>query len=230
MAKRFDGVPVYRVDRDRMSRKGDLEKLVQQVRQGEPCVLVGTQMLAKGHHFPKVTLVVVVNLDQALYSADYRAMERMGQLLVQVAGRAGRAQRPGTVILQTHHPEHAGLETLLKQGYGAFARQLLDERRLARLPPFSFQALLRSDATERDQVQGFLNSARKVWPGEAAQIHGPFPAMMERRSGRIRWYLLVQSDARPELQALLDKWLVELRNLPAARRVRWSMDVDPQEF
>jgi primosomal protein N' (replication factor Y) len=230
LAQRFEGIPVYRVDRDQMRRKGDLEALVQEVRKGEPCVLVGTQMLAKGHHFPKVTLVVVVNLDQALYSADYRALERMGQVLVQVAGRAGRAQHPGTVILQTHHPEHERLKTLIGSGYGPFARQLLEERELAQLPPFSFQALLRSDATSREQVQAFLNQARAAWPGEASQVHGPFPAMMELRSGRIRWYLLVQHDSRPGLQSLLDQWLEPLHGLPAGRRVRWSVDVDPQSF
>lgn len=234
LAKHFEGFPVYRVDRDRMRKKGSLEQLVSQVRKGEPCVMVGTQMLAKGHHFPKVTLVLAVNLDQALYSADFRAMERMAQVLIQVAGRAGREEHPGAVILQTHHPEHEGLNLLLAQGYNCFANELLKERKLARLPPFTFQAVLHADAVDRDQVRAFLDAARAKaagqWAPGQAEIYGPFPAMMERRSGRVRWYLLVQSASRPHLQQLLDKWLVKVRALKRARSLRWSVDIDPQEF
>lgn len=230
LAQRFPDVPLYRVDRDRMRRKGDLEAVVDAVREGAPCILVGTQMLAKGHHFPRVTLVVVVNLDQALYSADFRALERMGQLLVQVAGRAGRAAHPGTVLLQTHHPEHPGLDTLLREGYGPFARMLLEERRLAALPPYSHQATLRAEAPERDRVQGFLREAGAAWPGPPDTRFGPFPAMMERRGGRLRWYLLFQTDERAVLQRLLDAFLPRVRALRSASRVRWAIDLDPQEF
>lgn len=230
LAKQFAGVPLHRVDRDRVRRKGELEKVVEAVRSGDPCVLVGTQMLAKGHHFPRVTLVVIVNLDQALYSADFRALERMGQVLVQVAGRAGRADRPGTVLLQTHHPEHEGLRTLLTDGYGAFAQSLLNERRLAALPPFAYQATLRAEALEREPVTEFLEAARRAWPGTAATAFGPFPAMMERRGGRLRWYLLLQCDERGALQRLLDAFLPRVRALKQARRVRWAIDLDPQEF
>jgi len=230
LQKRFSDFPLYRVDRDRMRRKGELEEVAAKVRGGDPCVMVGTQMLAKGHHFPKVTLVVVVNLDQALYSADFRALERMGQTLVQVAGRAGRAEHPGIVMLQTHHPDHAMLTTLIRSGYGEFARQLLCERRLAGLPPYAHQAVLRADATNREKVLEFLNRAARVWPRNGGSLFGPFPAMMERRGGRYRWYVLVQNEARPALQGGLKTWLPLVRELPEARRVRWAMDVDPQEF
>ncbi len=230
LQKRFSEYVLYRVDRDRMRRKGELEEVARKVREGEPCILVGTQMLAKGHHFPKVTLVVVVNLDQALYSADFRALERMGQTLIQVAGRAGRADHPGTVILQTHHPEHHALQTLIRSGYGAFAQGLMAERRLAGLPPYAYQAVLRAEANDRDRVLEFLNRAVRAWPSGAGRLFGPFPAMMERRSGRYRWYLLAHDQARSSLQSLLGRWLAEVRELPEARRVRWSVDVDPQEF
>jgi primosomal protein N' (replication factor Y) len=230
LGKRFPDVPLYRVDRDRVRRKGELESVVDAVRGGDPCLLVGTQMLAKGHHFPRVTLVVIVNLDQALYSADFRAMERMAQLLVQVAGRAGRETIPGTVLLQTHHPEHEGLRRLLREGYESFADALLAERELVDLPPFSHQATLRAEAADRDILLRFLQEARSAWPGSGDAVFGPFPAMMERRGGRLRWYLLFQSPDRRKLQQALDAFLPAVRALPAARKVRWTMDLDPQEF
>ncbi len=230
LGKRFPDVPLYRVDRDRVRRKGELETVVEAVRGGDPCLLVGTQMLAKGHHFPRVTLVVIVNLDQALYSADFRAMERMAQLLVQVSGRAGRESMPGTVMLQTHHPEHEGLRRLLKEGYEPFAETLLSERELADLPPYSYQATVRAEATDRDALARFLQEAKAAWPGRQEASYGPFPAMMERRSGRLRWYLLLQSRDRRELQRAMDAFLPRVRALPAARKVRWTVDLDPQEF
>ena len=230
LSRRLPDVPLHRVDRDRVRRKGELEAVVDAVRAGDPCVLVGTQMLAKGHHFPRVTLVVVVNLDQALYSADFRATERLGQLLVQVAGRAGREERPGTVILQTHHPDHEGLQRLLREGYESFSRGLLEERRLAALPPFGFQATLRAEAQDRGAVQRFLDEALAAWNGPPGTAFGPLPAMMERRGGRLRWHLLLQATNRAQLQGWLDQWLPRLQSLPSARKVRWALDLDPQEF
>jgi primosomal protein N' (replication factor Y) len=230
LAGRFPDVPVLRFDRDRVSRKGVMDQQIDEVRRGEPCVLVGTQMLAKGHHFPAVTLVVIVNIDQALYSADYRALERMGQMIQQVAGRAGRAERPGTVLLQTLHPEHPALKLLLEQGYEAYAQWLLEERRLAGLPPVGCQALLRSDAHERGAVQRFLEEAQRVFPAGGARIYGPMPAIMERVGGRWRMYLVLLSDSRAALHAQVDAWLPKVRELPVARQVRWSMDIDPQEL
>jgi primosomal protein N' (replication factor Y) len=187
-------------------------------------------MLAKGHHFPKVTLVVIVNLDQALYSADFRALERMGQLMVQVAGRAGRDELPGEVLLQTHYPHNDSLRTLLIEGYEAFAAALAGDRKAAQLPPFSHQALLRADATDKAPLQDFLAQAKRCFPHGVAGIYGPFPAMMERRGGRTRWYLLVQARSRSQLHCQLDGWLPLLQKLPAARKVHWVMDVDPQEY
>jgi primosomal protein N' (replication factor Y) len=230
LGKAFPETPLLRFDRDTVRKKGEFDRLSEQVKAGEPCLLVGTQMLAKGHHFPQVTLVVIVNLDQALYSADFRALERMGQLMVQVAGRAGRDKLPGEVILQTHYPRHDSLLTLLESGYEAFAADICVDRQAACLPPFSYQALLRSDAHEKEEVRVFLSQAKQCFPAGKAMVYGPFPAMMERRSGRTRWYLLVQASKRSILHHQLDEWVSQLHKLPAARKVRWGVDVDPQDY
>jgi primosomal protein N' (replication factor Y) len=230
LARRFEGVQVLRFDRDQVSRKGVMSRQLDTVREGDPCILVGTQMLAKGHHFPGVTLVVIVNVDQSLYSADYRALERMGQMILQVAGRAGRADKAGTVILQTLHPDHPALDLLLREGYEAYARWLLRERSLAGLPPSGFQALLRADAHDRDPVRRFLDEAADCFPQGATRLFGPLPAIMERVSGRWRMYLVLLAPNRSGLHAQLDAWLPAVRALRSARRVRWSVDVDPQEL
>jgi len=230
LGKAFPQTPLLRFDRDTVRKKGEFERLSEQVKSGESCLLIGTQMLAKGHHFPQVTLVVIVNLDQALYSADFRALERMGQLMVQVAGRAGRDQLAGEVILQTHYPQHESLLRLLSSGYEAFAGEISNDRQIACLPPFSYQALLRSDAHNKEEVRAFLNQAKQCFPAGEAMAYGPFPAMMERRSGRTRWYLLVQASKRSMLHPQLDQWVSQLQKLPSARKVRWSLDVDPQDY
>jgi primosomal protein N' (replication factor Y) len=228
--ERFPEVPVLRFDRDSTSRKDSFSSQVEQVLQGGPCILVGTQMLAKGHHFPDVTLVVVVNIDQALYSADFRALERLGQTLLQVSGRAGREEKPGSVILQTFHPENESLALLISRGYEAFALSQLEERRLAQLPPVTFQALLRAEALIRKDVEQFLAAAAESFPHGAARVFGPMPAIKEKVAGRYRMYLLLQSNTRAELHRQIDSWLVSLQALPQGRKVRWAIDVDPQEL
>ena len=226
----FPDAPILRFDRDQISRKGVMDEQLDEVRRGEPCLLVGTQMLAKGHHFPAVTLVVIVNIDQALYSADYRALERMGQMILQVAGRAGRSDKPGTVMLQTLHPEHAALQLLLDKGYEAYASWMLEERNMAGLPPSGYQALLRADAHEKQDVERFLRSALAVFPQGVTRIFGPMPAIMERLGGRSRMYLVLLAESRSGLHGQVDAWLPRIRELPLARKVRWSVDIDPQEL
>ena len=230
LEQHFPGIPVLRFDRDRTRGKGVMAMQLEQVMKGETCLLVGTQMLAKGHHFPKVTLVVIVNVDQALYSADYRALERMGQMLQQVAGRAGRMEKPGTVILQTLHPEHPALELLLTRGYEAYARWLLEERHMAGLPPSGYQALLRAEAHARSDVEKFLREAIDLFPQGEARAHGPMPAIMERMGGRSRMYLMLLSTSRSSLHRQIDQWLLSLRALPSSRKTRWAIDIDPQEI
>ncbi|NIM28905.1 MAG: primosomal protein N' [Gammaproteobacteria bacterium] len=230
---RFPDARIDRVDRDSTRRKGAMQKLLDAIHSGRTNIVVGTQMLAKGHHFPNVTLVGILDADGGLFGADFRAAERMAQLLVQVAGRAGRGQRPGRVLIQTHHPDHPLLQVLIREGYRHFGEAALAERRQAALPPFSCFALLRAEAPQRERVMAFLEEARAraVQLGdERVQSLGPVPAPMERRAGRFRAQLLVQSTERPALHALLAPWLSELEALQSARRVRWSLDVDPQEM
>lgn len=230
----FPDYPVLRIDRDSTARKGAMEQLFGTINRGEPCLLVGTQMLAKGHHFPRVTLVAVLDADGGLFSADFRASERMAQLIVQVAGRAGRAEEPGRVIIQTHLADHPLLVQLTEQGYFAFAEQALSERRAAGLPPFSHLALLRAEAHRPGQAEEFLDQACGLAERLLDELQlggiellGPVPAPMERRAGRYRAQLLLQGNSRAPLHRLMSAWLVQLEQLPGGRAVRWSLDVDP---
>ncbi len=232
LRRAFPDTGIARIDHDTTRGKGSLQALLNDIHGGERRILIGTQMLAKGHHFPNVTLVGIVDTDQGLFGADFRASERMTQLILQVAGRAGRADKPGVVVIQTHHPDHPLLHTLVSQGYPAFAAAALKERREAELPPFTCQALLRADATESEAPQLFLQQALALGVELAKDVEllGPVPAPMERRAGRFRAQLLVQSRQRQTLHGFLDAWIEQLWQLKAARKVRWSLDVDPQDL
>ncbi|RNE93857.1 primosomal protein N' [Marichromatium sp. AB32] len=229
----FPGVRIARIDRDSTRRKGELTRLLAAVHRGEVQILLGTQMLAKGHDFPGVTLAGVIDLDHALYASDFRAPERTAQLIVQVAGRAGRAERAGEVVLQTRHPEHPLLQSLLREGYGGFARAALAEREAAQLPPFTYLALLRAEAPEQEAALAFLAAARahaEPLCSSEVELLGPVPAPLSRRAGRHRAQLLVQCAQRPALQHFLAHWTPTLRALRRIKGVRWSLDVDPQEM
>lgn len=229
LAECFAGVEIVRIDRDTTRRRGSLEALLDKVKNGRRQILVGTQMLAKGHHFPNVTLVGIVDADQGLHSAEFHAPERMAQLILQVAGRAGRAEQPGEVYIQTHHPDHPLLLTLIGHGYGAFAQVLLKEREAAALPPYSAMTLLRAEAVQRDAALAFLEQVRGLLHKAGAgnvQIYGPLPAPMEKRAGRFRAQLIVQAQERGALQQLLQHALPFIEAIKSGR-VRWSVDVDP---
>lgn len=232
LCQTFPGVGIARLDRDSTRRKGSLQALLEEIRQGQRRILIGTQMLAKGHDFPNVTLVAIVDADQGLFGADFRASERMAQLVTQVAGRAGRAQKPGVVLIQTHHPDHPLLRTLITQGYGAFAKAALGERREACLPPYGHQALLRADAAKLELAYDFLNAARDFAAGleRNVEVMGPVPAPMERRAGRYRAQLLIQAHRRQVLHEFLDHWTGFLATLKPFRQVRWSLDIDPADL
>ena len=225
---RFPQVPILRVDRETTQHRDAFAQLLATLRDDQPAILVGTQMLAKGHDLPNLTLAAIVSVDEGLHSVDFRASERLAQLVVQVAGRAGRARKPGLVLLQTHQPQHPLLRNLLAQGYAATARELLAERRTIQLPPYSYQALLRVDAPQRAHVDAFLSAARAALPAnDNLQTAGPMAAPMPLRAGRQRGQLLLEAAQRSTLHAALRPWWLELRTLPSARRVRWSLDVDP---
>ena len=233
LERRIEGLRVARMDRDATRRRGSLEELLDGVHAGEVDAVVGTQMLAKGHHFPNVTLVAILDADAGLFGIDFRATERMAQLLLQVAGRAGRGDRTGRVLLQTHHPEHPLLRVLVLEGYRKFCAEALAERRVARLPPFASLALVRAEAPERDAPQSFLRDAEacaSARPHPGVSVLGPVPSPMERRAGRYRAQLLVDATSRGALRRFLPGWITELESLSSARKVRWSVDVDPQEM
>jgi len=233
LSEGFPEVPVLRVDRGSTRRRDALDALLATLGT-RPGILVGTQMLAKGHDLPNLTLVAVVGIDEGLFSADFRASEKLAQLLIQVAGRAGRAERRGEVLLQTHHPQHPLLHTLIQGGYHAFAEAELALRQGAGFPPFAHLALLRAEAKSIHAATAFLEAANTLLgdidPDVDVQRHGPLPAPMPRRAGYQRAQLLLSSGERPRLHALLDALVPLLYASPQARRVRWSLDVDPVDL
>jgi primosomal protein N' (replication factor Y) (superfamily II helicase) len=231
LARQFPGLRIARIDRDSTRRRGAVDRILGDVRDGGTQVLVGTQMMAKGHDFPGVTLVGVINADQGLFGTDFRAAERLAQTLVQVAGRAGRAERPGEVLVQTAYPEHPLLQRLLAGGYEAFAEAALDERRAAGWPPYSFLAMLRADAARPGLALEFLAGAREALPEEEGlTVLGPAPAPMEKRGGRWRAQLLLQSTSRSTLHHALGELRALAPEIADSRAVRWHFDVDPQDL
>lgn len=229
----FPTVPTIRVDRDTVKHRGAMEKLLAGIHNGQRQILIGTQMLAKGHHFPNVTLVGILDADNGLYSTDFRATERMGQLILQVAGRAGRAEKPGQVFLQTHQPDHPLLQSLIHEGYGKFAKDLLQERQTSAWPPYTYLALLRAETQHQHTALNFLTQARTVaegLPDQRIQLLGPIPAPMEKKAGYFRALLLFQAEQRQLLQQWLMQFVPLLEAIKWKGRVRWSLDVDPIEI
>lgn len=226
----FPAAPVIRIDRDTTQRKHALREKIAEIKQQQPCILVGTQMLAKGHHFPAVTLVVMIDIDGGLFSADLRGPERMGQVLTQVAGRAGRAEKMGRVLVQTHHPEHELIGDLVRTGYHDFARKLLAERRITGAPPFTYFALLRADARAMADAEHVLAAIREHIAGLGVQVFGPLPAPLSRRAGMFRAQLLLSAPQRAPLHRAVQAAVNFAEQLPAARRVKWSVDIDPIDF
>ncbi|MGR9106213.1 MAG: primosomal protein N' [Gammaproteobacteria bacterium] len=230
LEKIFPEAAIVRIDRDSTRRKGSFETALENIRSGKTDILIGTQMLAKGHHFPNVTLVGILDADSGLFSTDFRATERLAQLIVQVAGRAGRADKAGSVIIQTRHPEHSLLDSLIKRGYPGFAEDALAERKRLGLPPFSYQALFRAEAADPDHPLNFLKGIRECSESQkqsGIELLGPAPAPMAKRIGRYRYQLLLQARQRGTLHGHLESLLPSLPGLPGFRRVKWSIDIDP---
>ncbi len=231
LAVLFPDVAIARLDRDVVRRRGDLEEVVSRIASGEARILVGTQMVTKGHDFPSVTLVVVLNADQGLFSTDFRAPERVAQTIIQVAGRAGRGNRPGEVLIQTEYPEHPLLESLLSEGYDGFARTALAEREAAGWPPFAHVAAIRASAPELPAAVEFLQSVRTLaGRPQGVKVLGPAPAAMAKRAGRYHAQLLIEARERAPLHRALAAWLPRIEELKPARSLRWSLDVDPLEL
>jgi primosomal protein N' (replication factor Y) (superfamily II helicase) len=231
----FPRTRIIRVDRDSTRTKNAMNNILSEIHSGEPCILVGTQMLAKGHHFADVTLVVIIDADAGLFSTDFRGPERMGQLLLQVAGRAGRAEKPGRVIIQSNHTDHPLVKSLVTQGYHAFSELILQERRVTQLPPFRFLALIRAESKWPEDALNFLKLARREAETICAanpHLHylGPLPAMIEKRGDRFRYQLQFNSAQRKPLQQLLTELTLKLETQTHSNRVRWSVDVDPMEM
>lgn len=229
----FPETDIIRIDRDTTSRKNAILSLLEKIRNDRGQILLGTQMLAKGHDFPNVTLVGILNADQGLFGADLRSEERLAQLILQVAGRAGRAEKPGQVVIQTHHPEHALWNTLINESYNSYAHKALEERKQAKLPPFTYAALLRSEATRFDYAMQFLSDVRtkiKGFQDHQVEIYGPVSAPMERRAGKFRTQLLLMCENRERLHQCIATALNHIETLSSAKKVRWNLDVDPLDM
>lgn len=230
--ERFPEYLTLRMDSDTIRSKSGLANSRNKVLSGEAKILIGTQILAKGHHFPDVTLVVMVDIDGMLKSPDPKALEQTAQMIVQVAGRAGRGDKPGEVLLQTRYPEHPLLKTLLYQGYPAFAQQELQARQAAGMPPHTRMALLRAEAVYKADAMTFLQDAKRALPAQwqsVLQLMGPATALMERRANRYRVQLMITAQQRGPMQQALAAWLPAIRQLKLAKKVRWSLDVDPMD-
>ncbi|MFT5419838.1 MAG: primosomal protein N' (replication factor Y) [Candidatus Endobugula sp.] len=234
LAQVFNDVPILRIDRDSISRKGELEAALAIITSNTPCILVGTQMLAKGHHFPNVSLAVILGLDNSFFSSDFRGSERMGQLLTQVAGRSGREKHQGTVLLQTQFSDHPLLRKLIDEGYPALAQQLLAERRLSDMPPYQYLALLRCHAQQPAMAMNFLQQARRLAeriqaPSTHLQYIGPLAGIIEKRNNRYYYQLQIKAKTRSELHTLLAQLCPQLEQQRAPKGLHWLIDVDPQD-
>jgi primosomal protein N' (replication factor Y) len=231
LAALFPEVSIARLDRDVVRKRGDLEEVVGRIASGAARILVGTQMVTKGHDFPSVTLVVVLNADQGLFSTDFRAPERLAQTIIQVAGRAGRGTKPGEVLIQTEYPEQPLLKSLLAEGYDGFAHTALAERAAAGWPPFAHIVALRASAPALPEAVEFLGAARKLARApRAVRLLGPAPAAMAKRAARYHAQVLLEAQDRAPLHRLLAEWLPRVEEIKVSRNLRWSIDVDPIEL
>lgn len=227
----FPNAKITRVDSDAVRTKKQLQTVFDDIHAGNTDILIGTQMLAKGHHFPNLTLVAIIDIDAALFSADFRATERIAQLITQVAGRAGRGKKIGKVILQTTQPENHLLQTLIYSDYHAFLQQLNKERLVTSLPPYSYQVLLRAETKISSKANNFLQTIKELISNKSSiTCFGPIAAPMEKRCGFYRAQLLLQAHDRKTLQRNLQSIIPHIEANKLARRIRWSIDVDPVDM
>jgi len=229
----FPNTPITRIDRDSTRKKNALEEKLNKIHEGKYKIIIGTQMLSKGHDFPNITLVGILNVDHGLFSTDFRATERLAQLLIQVSGRAGRSNKKGKVLLQTYLPEHPLLNCLLDKGYSAFSKEALKIRKECALPPYTFMLLIRARANNMGMTQNFLKGVKSIIAKDNIQsmtVYGPIPAMMERKAGMYQSQLIIFTPRRNNIQKNLANWTDAITELPLAKRVRWDIEVDPLEM
>ena len=233
LRRRFGQWPIFRVDSDTMQARDAMRELVTEINRGEPGILLGTQMLTKGHHFPAVSLVAVIDADALLFSADFRGEERMAQLLTQVAGRAGRVGLPGEVIIQSHYPDHPALQAMVSVNYGDQARALLANRRATGMPPAGQLLILRTDCADSAMGEKFLQTvrdqARAALPPDI-QLIGPLPSPMQRRAGKFRCQLIMLARERRSARQAAAILVARAEATPARRGLKWSVDVDPLDL
>ena len=219
---------MIRIDSDSTRRKDSFEDYINLIRKGSPAILVGTQMLAKGHHFPDVTLVGILDADFGLFSADFRGSERMAQLITQVSGRAGREKKPGKVVIQTYCPDHPQMEKLIFGSYHEFSNYLLEIREESKSPPFSYLAKVHSESVNSNISRNFLAALlNDIKLDKELRVIGPVPSLMDKKSGIYRWEVSFLSEKRSLLHKSLDLIQNKLKLNKKASKVRWSIEVDP---
>ncbi len=232
LAAAFPDLNIARIDRDTMQRKDSFNQIMKRAESGEIHILLGTQMLAKGHHLPNITLTGIIDLDSGLFSTDFRAIERMAQLLTQVAGRSGRGSKTGEVVLQTHQPENPTLHTILYSGYKAFSTKELKQRQAAQLPPYTSMAVIRAEAMDKNAANNFLESIKGGIDSQKqlqVEVFGPLPSVIHRRNRHYRSQLYFQSPSRPQLQKVLAETVIQAAANKLGKKVRWHVDMDAQE-
>lgn len=230
LSERFPNTAILRIDRDEVRKKNALEEQLDKINRGEAQLIVGTQMLAKGHHFPRLSLVVVLDTDAGLYNQDFKALEHLGQLLTQVSGRAGRAEHPGHVLIQTHLPDHPLLNILIQKGYDEFADALLQERQQADLPPFHYLAVIRAQSKTINSVLNFLHATKEQIRVYPVTVMGPAPAPLPRKANQYRMQLLIKSSSRKALKSSLTQVREWLTMNKLSNGIRWNVDVDPMDL
>jgi primosomal protein N' (replication factor Y) len=229
----FKDVEIIRIDRDTTTKKKDFEKYLEKIQSGQSCIIIGTQMLAKGHDFPNLTLVGILDIDLGLISIDYRASEKLAQLLIQVSGRSGRAESPGEVVVQTRLPDHPIFSHILKSKYMSYANLLIKERETADLPPYSYQAIIGANSKEARFSEEFLYEVKNLFEKfklENLIIWGPAPGGIAKKNNRFYFNLHIQSKDREELHKSLKSFMNNLNHIKVNTRVRWTLDVDPIEY
>ncbi|MDG2061704.1 MAG: primosomal protein N' [SAR86 cluster bacterium] len=227
LEERFSKYPVIRIDRDSTRTKKSMDNYLNEIMTGKPLILVGTQILAKGHHFPNVTLVGILDSDSGLFSADFRGSERVAQLITQVSGRAGRANKKGKVLLQTYCPDHPQIEELTSGNYENFSKKILIERMQSSMPPYTYQARFQAESSQGEFAMRFLDDLKQEISEGKLRIVGPIPSIMERKAGVYRWELSLYAESRLILHRKLKEMVNFLYNKKRISNVRWSLDVDP---